>query len=46
MSGTGLSDAAPWGNGTFGEALLAPTTIYVRRLLSLMERVDVKVSSP
>ena len=41
VSGTALTDATPWG-GTFGEALLTPTTIYVRRLLSLMDAVDVK----
>ena len=38
-----------WGTGTFGDALLAPTQIYVKRLLSLIDRVDVKVrcvSSP
>ena len=36
----------PWeGAGTFGEALLAPTTIYVRRLLALIgaQGVDVRV---
>ena len=45
VSGTQLADATPWGAGTFGDALLAPTTIYVRRLLSLMDRVTVKVRS-
>ena len=38
-----------WGSGTFGDALLAPTQIYVKRLLSLIDRVGVKVrcvSSP
>ena len=46
MSGTGLDAAVPWeGGGTFGEALLAPTTIYVRRLLALIgaQGVDVRV---
>ena len=43
VSGTQLGDATPWAGGTFGEALLAPTTIYVRRLLSLMDKVAVKV---
>ena len=43
VSGTRLSDETPWGGGTFGDVLLAPTTIYVRRLLSLMDRVAVKV---
>lgn len=46
VSGTRLSDPTPWGNGTFGEALLAPTIIYVRRLLSLIEAVNVKVCAP
>lgn len=43
VSGTGLNDQVPWGNGTFGEALLAPTIIYVQRLLSLVDVADVKV---
>ncbi|CAL8460834.1 g365 [Coccomyxa elongata] len=42
VSGTGLNDQVPWGNGTFGEALLAPTIIYVQRLLSLLDVADVK----
>jgi hypothetical protein len=46
VSGTSLSDPTPWGGGTFGEVLLAPTIIYVRRLLSLIEAVDVKVWPP
>lgn len=49
VSGTRLSDEVPWGSGTFGDALLAPTQIYVKRLLSLIDRVDAKVrciSSP
>lgn len=44
MSGTSLSDAVPWGTGSFGQVLLAPTVIYVRAMLSLMDTVDVKVS--
>ena len=43
VSGTQLADATPWSGGTFGDALLAPTNIYVRRLLSLMDKVAVKV---
>ncbi len=43
VSGTDLNDQVPWGNGTFGEALLAPTIIYVQRLLSLLDVADVKV---
>ena len=49
VSGTSLADEVSWGSGTFGDALLAPTQIYVKRLLSLIDRVDVKVrciSSP
>ena len=49
VSGTRLSDTVAWGSGTFGDALLAPAQIYVKRLLSLIDRVDVKVrciSSP
>ena len=42
VSGTRLSDEVTWGGGTFGDALLAPTQIYVKRLLSLIDRVDVK----
>ena len=43
VSGTSLEDEVSWGSGTFGDALLAPTQIYVKRLLSLIDRVDVKV---
>ena len=46
VSGTRLEAAVPWeGGGTFGEALLAPTAIYVRRLLALIgaQGVDVRV---
>ena len=46
VSGTRLADATPWAGGTFGEALLAPTAIYVRRLLSLMDAVPVKAPRP
>lgn len=43
MSGTRLGDAAPWGGGTFGDALLAPTVLYVRPVLKLMQQLPVKV---
>ncbi|KAK9846446.1 hypothetical protein WJX81_003881 [Elliptochloris bilobata] len=45
VSGTRLGEPAPWEEGcTFGEALLAPTVIYVRRLLDLIgaQGVDVR----
>ncbi|MBB06132.1 phosphoribosylformylglycinamidine cyclo-ligase [Pseudooceanicola sp.] len=32
-SGLGWSDACPWGEGTLGEALLAPTRLYVKSAL-------------
>jgi phosphoribosylformylglycinamidine cyclo-ligase len=32
-----LGRPAPWGGGTVGEALLAPTAIYVRTVLPLVE---------
>lgn len=44
VSGASLSDKAPWGDTSFGDALLAPTEIYVKRLLSLIDNVNVKVS--
>jgi hypothetical protein len=44
VSGTSLSDQVSWDSITFGDALLAPTEIYVQRLLSLISKVDVKVS--
>jgi hypothetical protein len=46
VSQTRLDAAAPWGGGgTVGEALLAPTALYVRRLLALIgaDGVDVRV---
>ena len=43
VRGTGLSDAVPWGGCNFGDALLEPTTIYVKRLLALRDAVNVKV---
>ena len=39
----------PWDDATaFGEALLEPTVIYVRRLLALIgaQGVDVRVGAP
>lgn len=43
VSGTKLEEKVPWGDATFGQALLAPTIIYVSRVLSLRKKVDVKV---
>ncbi len=46
VSQTRLDAAAPWGGGgTVGDALLAPTALYVRRLLALIgaDGVDVRV---
>jgi phosphoribosylformylglycinamidine cyclo-ligase len=37
--------AQPMGSGTLGEALLAPTTIYVKALLELFKAVPVKALS-
>ncbi len=34
-----LEEQVPWGEGTWGDALLAPTRIYVRALRDLMEVV-------
>ena len=46
VSATSLSDQVPWdSSGSFGDALLAPTEIYVKRLLSLVDRIDVKASA-
>ena len=46
VSTTSLSDPVPWDSSrSFGDALLAPTEIYVKRLLSLIDIVDVKVSA-
>lgn len=44
MSGTQLTDQVPWGEGTFGDALLAPTVLYVRPVLKLLQQLPVKVS--
>lgn len=35
VSGTTLSDKVPWSDATFGEVLLEPTVIYVKRLVRL-----------
>lgn len=37
-----LAEQVPWGEGTWGDALLAPTRIYVRALQALMEACQVK----
>nr|QKY14979.1 phosphoribosylformylglycinamidine cyclo-ligase (GART) [Polytomella parva] len=43
VSGTSLESQAPWDSKTtFGEALLAPTVIYVRKALELHEKVGLK----
>ncbi|VDC30774.1 phosphoribosylformylglycinamidine cyclo-ligase [Pseudogemmobacter humi] len=34
LSGLSWSDACPWGEGSLGEALLAPTRLYVRQALA------------
>ena len=34
ISGLGWDDACPWAEGTLGEALLAPTRLYVTQVLS------------
>ncbi|BAZ93443.1 phosphoribosylformylglycinamidine cyclo-ligase [Thiohalobacter sp. COW1] len=39
---TGADLTQPLGAGTLGEALLAPTRIYVKSLLALLEQVQVK----
>jgi len=44
VSGTQLTDRVPWGEGTFGDALLAPTVLYVRPVLKLLQQLPVKVS--
>lgn len=45
VSGTSLADQVPWESSeSFGDALLAPTELYVKRLLSLIDTVDVKVT--
>jgi phosphoribosylformylglycinamidine cyclo-ligase len=39
VSGTSLHDAVPWGAGSFGEVLLEPTVIYVKKVIELHEKV-------
>ncbi|MEL7280377.1 MAG: phosphoribosylformylglycinamidine cyclo-ligase [Pseudomonadota bacterium] len=34
LSGLGWDDACPWADGTLGEALLAPTRLYVKQALA------------
>ena len=46
VSGTSLADPAPWGAATIGEALLAPTVIYVEAVLKLIEAAAIKVLWP
>ena len=43
MAGAQLTDTAPWGGGTLGDALLAPTVLYVRPVLKLIQQLPVKV---
>jgi phosphoribosylaminoimidazole (AIR) synthetase len=43
VAGAQLTDAAPWGGGTLGDALLAPTVLYVRPVLQLIQQLPVKV---
>ena len=39
-----LTDTAPWGDdSTLGDALLAPTVLYVRPVLKLIQQLPVKV---
>ena len=38
-----MHDKAPWCDQKLGEALLAPTVIYVRDVLRLIEAAQVKV---
>lgn len=40
VSGTQLSDKVPWSSATFGEVLLEPTVIYVKRIMKLLGRTD------
>jgi phosphoribosylaminoimidazole (AIR) synthetase len=44
VAGAQLTDTAPWGGGgTLGDALLAPTVLYVRPVLKLIQQLPVKV---
>ena len=40
VSGLGWGDASPFGEGTLGEALLAPTTLYVKGCVSAIKQTD------
>lgn len=40
VSGTKLGDKVPWGEATFGEVLLEPTVIYVRRIMKVLQLTD------
>jgi phosphoribosylformylglycinamidine cyclo-ligase len=42
MSGLGWDDPCPWGEGTLGAALLAPTRLYVRPVLAVLGAGGVK----
>jgi len=44
-SKTDVRQPTPWGAGSFGEVLLAPTVIYVKDLLKLDKEVGVKAAS-
>jgi len=39
---SGASLSQPFGTGTLGDALLAPTRIYVKPVLALLQKVDVR----
>jgi len=39
-SGLGWEDNCPWATGTLGEALLAPTTLYVKGAVAAMQNVN------
>jgi len=39
QSGLGWEDACPWGEGTLGAALLAPTTLYVKGCVAALKEV-------
>jgi phosphoribosylformylglycinamidine cyclo-ligase len=40
VSGLAWGDDCPWGTGTLGEALLAPTTLYVKGAVAAMQEVN------
>jgi phosphoribosylformylglycinamidine cyclo-ligase len=42
ISGLGWDDPCPWGEGTLGAALLAPTRLYVRPVLAALKAGGVK----